>query len=280
MLITGSEGQLGQSIRKFQFDFPEFIFIFTDVNELDITDENAVTFFFNNWKPDICINAAAYTSVDKAESEKEICTKINQDGPKNLALSCEKYHCKLIHISTDYVYDCCDSDILNENSPTKPKSHYANSKLAGEQEIKKILAQYIIVRTSWLYSEYGNNFVKTIIKLAGEHKKLKIVNDQIGSPTYAGDLALAILKIAGQSNLNYGIFNYSNEGFISWYDFAKEIIRLKKLKCEIVPISTKEYPTPAARPKNSRLSKKKIEHDFSITIPRWEKSLELCLERI
>jgi dTDP-4-dehydrorhamnose reductase len=279
ILVTGSNGQLGRSIKNLQTDFPEYDYIFTDVNEFDITDKKAVSDFFRIVNPHICINTAAYTAVDKAESEKELCTQINQYGPKNLAIACKKYNCTLIHISSDYVYDCCDSEILTENSPTMPKSFYAISKLAGEEEIKKILTQYIIIRTSWLYSEYGSNFVKTIIRLANERKDLKVVNDQIGSPTYASDLALTILKIINKP-LNFGIYNYSNEGFISWYDFAREIILLRNLEGRIIPVSTSEYPTPALRPKNSRLSKEKIINNFNITIPQWYDSLKICIEKL
>ncbi len=279
ILVTGSNGQLGQSIKNLQSGFPEYDFVFTDVEDLDITDEKSVSGFFLSTDPDVCINAAAYTAVDKAETEKELCKSINQLGPRNLASACKKTNCKLIHVSTDYVYDPSDQDILTESSPTFPKSYYAISKLAGENEILKITDNYIIIRTSWLYSEYGNNFAKTIIRLAQERNELKIVNDQIGSPTYAGDLALAILKIANNFKIN-GIYNYSNLGFISWFDFAKEIILIKNLECKLIPISTSEYPTPAPRPKNSRLSKEKIINAFHIAIPQWFESLKICIERI
>lgn len=279
ILVTGSDGQLGQSIKNLKSGFPEYDFVFTDVEDLDITDEKSVLEFFQLTAPDVCINAAAYTAVDKAETEKQLCTLINKTGPKNLALACEKLNSRLIHISSDYVYDCCDSEILTENSPVTPKSWYAISKLEGEREIINTFQNYQIIRTSWLYSEYGNNFVKTIIRLAGERDELKVVNDQTGSPTYAGDLALAILMIA--DNFKYkGIYNYSNLGFISWFDFAKEIIKLKNIKCRLIPVSTEEYPTPAPRPKNSRLSKQKIQNDFGIRIPEWNESLKICIERL
>ncbi|MBK7095828.1 MAG: dTDP-4-dehydrorhamnose reductase [Saprospiraceae bacterium] len=279
ILVTGSNGQLGRSFKSLQPDFPDYDFIFTDVDELDITDHKAVSEFFRVVNPDFCINAAAYTAVDKAETEKELCASINKTGPKNLALACQKSDCILIHISTDYVYDCCDNEILSENSPVSPKSWYAISKLEGEREIINILKNHIIIRTSWLYSEFGHNFVKTIIRLAKERKELKVVNDQIGSPTYAPDLALTILNIINNS-CNFGIYNYSNEGFISWYDFATEIIKIKNLECSLMPINTSDYPTPAPRPKNSRLSKEKIINAFHIAIPQWFESLKICLERI
>lgn len=278
ILITGSEGQLGRSLKKISSLYPGFYFYFTDVNEMDIADETSVRKVFNELQPHYCINSAAYTAVDKAESDRELCYKINVKGPELLAKYCGINKTKIIHISTDYVYNPTDNEIITENSPTTPNNFYGKTKLEGDLNIAKLLTDYIIIRTSWLYSEFGNNFVKTIIKLAGVKEELNVVNDQTGSPTYASDLAVAIMQIIENSANQSGIYNYTNEGFITWYEFAKEIIELKSLKCKVKPVPTSEFPTPASRPTNSKLSKNKILADYNIKTTDWKKSLKYCIE--
>ncbi|HHH53341.1 MAG TPA: dTDP-4-dehydrorhamnose reductase [Bacteroidetes bacterium] len=280
ILVTGANGQLGKSIKKISKLFPEHKFIYTDVNELDITNSDQVLSFFKNNSPEFCINAAAYTNVDKAETEQELNNKINIIGPSNLAKSCKESNAKLIHISSDYVYNNNNQETMTEDSATLPNGIYAQSKLKGEQEVVKNLDEYYIIRTSWLYSEFGHNFVKTIIKLCQERKELKVVNDQIGSPTYATDLAIAILKIINLNNNKFGIYNYSDAGIISWYDFANKIVEISELDCKITPIPSSEFPTKAPRPLNSRLSKEKIVKSFNIVIPEWENSLKKCIEQL
>lgn len=277
ILITGANGQLGLSLNKIANKYPELNFIFTDINELDITNYKSVQLFFKKNKPDYCINAAAYTNVDKAEEEVELNTLINQIGPKNLAKASNIYNTTLIHISSDYVYNSNSEEMNFETSPTTPLGEYAKSKLAGEKEVEKYLKQHFIVRTSWLYSEFGNNFVKTIIRYGKQKEYLNVVNDQIGSPTYATDLANAIILFINNGNKNYGIFNYSNSGNISWYDFAKEIVNLNNINCKINSIPSDEYPTLEKKKKNSRISKDKIRNTFSIHIPNWGSSLKKCL---
>lgn len=277
ILVTGANGQLGLSLKKIANLYPELCFIFTDIDELDITNYKSVQLFFQKHKPDFCINAAAYTNVDKAEKDIKLNKAINQTGPKNLAKASNIYKTTLIHISSDYVYNSNSDEINYETSPTKPTGEYAISKLAGEKEVKKYLKQYFIIRTSWLYSEFGNNFVKTIIHHGKQKEYLNVVNDQIGCPTYATDLAYTILLFINNKNKDFGIFNYSNSGNISWYDFAKEIVNLSSINCKINSIPSDEYPTLAPRPKNSRISKDKIRNTFSIHIPNWKTSLIKCL---
>ena len=277
VLVTGSKGQLGQSLMKRKEDFPGMEIYFTDIDELNITDKQAVLSLFRSMRPDFCINTAAYTAVDKAETEKDLSQQVNQLGPENLALACTETGSTLIHISTDYVYDCCDDAILTEDFSTTPKSWYGISKLAGEKEIINILDKYVIIRTSWLYSEFGHNFVKTMIKLGSEKGEIRVVNDQTGSPTYATDLAEALLKIVNSGDMHYGIYNYSNEGFTSWYEFAKHIFAITGQKCRVLPVPGSEYPTAASRPKNSRLSKEKIRNTYKLDIPDWKISLEKCI---
>ena len=277
VLVTGAKGQLGRSIQKISDQYPEMQFIFTDVDELDITNKEEVLTFFDKYKPDFCVNAAAYTNVDKAEADKNINYTINVTGPENLAIACAKNGAKLIHISSDYVYNNNSDEIMTEENDTFPAGEYAKSKLEGENRIKNIFSGYYIIRTSWLYSEFGNNFVKTIIRLCKERMELNVVNDQIGSPTYATDLANAILTIIKSKKDLFGIYNFSNKGFVSWYDFAKKIAEIMNLDCKINPIPTSDYPTPAPRPENSRMSKRKIKETFEIQIRDWEKSLVKCL---
>ncbi len=280
ILITGANGQLGKSIQLLSSLYSKFDFIFTDVEQLDITKLEEVNDFFNLHKPDFCINAAAYTQVDKAEDEVELNNLINITGPKNLAIASHQHHSKLIHISSEYVYNNDSKDIMNEDSPTSPKGVYAQSKLKGEIEVQNETGQYYIIRTSWLYSEFGNNFVKTMLRLGNQLNSIRVVDDQIGSPTYATDLAEAILQIITLNNDKFGLYNYSNEGFISWYDFSVEIFKNRNINCKIIPIPSVDYPTKAPRPFNSRMSKEKISNNLGIEIPKWKSSLEDCLKKI
>ena len=287
ILITGSNGQLGSEIKVLssQFSVPNSKFIFTDVDELDITDFSALENFIKLHKPDRIINCAAYTAVDKAESETELAEKINIQSCTNLAKLSAKYGIFLIHVSTDYVFDGNSFKPYKETDITNPGSVYGKTKLLGEKEIIANTSNAIIIRTSWLYSSFGNNFVKSIIKYAKERGKLNVVYDQIGSPTYARDLAKAILDITDsryktQDTRQLEIYHYSNEGVCSWYDFAKTIIELKNITCEINPIETKDYLTPAKRPHYSVLSKDKIKHDFKISVPYWLDSLKDCLKLV
>lgn len=277
ILVTGSNGQLGLSLKKIANKYPDYDFVFTDINELDITNFKSVQLFFSRYKPDFCINAAAYTNVDMAEKEIELNNSINHIGPKNLAKVSNLNNTTLIHISSDYVYNSDSDEISFETSLTNPIGQYAKSKLAGEKVVEKNMSNYIIIRTSWLYSEFGKNFVKTIIRYGIEKDELNVVNDQIGSPTYASDLAEVILLFIINNQKSYGIFNYSNLENISWAEFAEEIINLNKINCRINPIPSNEYPTLAPRPKNSRISKDKIINTFSLKIPNWKSSLKDCL---
>ena len=282
VLITGSNGQLGRSIQERSLLYPEFSFDFTDVDQLDITNKSALECYLKTSKPDVIINCAAYTAVDKAEEDKNLAYLINAEGPENLAKACKKHNCSLIHISTDYVFNGISHLPYTETMETNPPSVYGQSKLAGEKAILEYSDSAIIIRTSWLYSEFGNNFLKTMLKYGSERDELRVIFDQIGTPTYAGDLAVSILKIINSNKkLNQSeIYHFSNEGVISWYDFAKEIMDIAKVNCIITPIESYEYPLPAPRPHYSVLNKAKIKSTFGLSIPYWRDSLKLCLERI
>ena len=278
ILITGSAGQLGNEISKLSVNYPQHHFIFTDVKELNIAKLQDVENFFNKRKIDFIINCAAYTAVDLAEKEKELSTLINSEAVKNLAQISAQFNATLIHISTDYVFDGRNYKPYNEDDRTNPISWYGKTKLEGEIQLKNYAKDAIIIRTSWLYSEFGKNFVKTIIKYAQERDFLNVVSDQVGTPTYANDLANTILHIISNYKKTNSIqtYHFSNEGIISWYDFAKTIVELKNIDCIINPIETKDYPTPAARPIYSVLNKTKIKTDYDIVIPYWRDSLIDC----
>lgn len=279
ILITGSNGQLGQEFKSLSKIYTQHSFIFKDKEELDITSFLKLDQFLSKNKIDAIINCAAYTFVDKAEVDKDTAYYVNVIGPQNLAVLSKKYNIKLIHFSTDYVFNGENHIPYKENDIPDPKSIYGKTKLQGENEIIKNCGIYTIIRTSWLYSIYGNNFVKTITKIAIERGELKVIFDQIGTPTYATDLANAVLYILPILNgENSGIYNYSNEGAISWYDFAKHICKLQNIKCKILPIETKDYPTPAQRPNYSVLNKGKIKAKFNMEIPYWQDSLEKYIE--
>jgi len=279
ILITGANGQLGSELKELSKHF-NYNFLFTSKEELNIADNPLVETFFRNNKIDICINTAAYTAVDKAETESELAFKINSEGVKNLANACQKTDAKLIHISTDFVFDGSSSTPYLENNDTNPLNIYGASKLKGEEYALEVNA--IIIRTSWVYSTFGANFVKTMLNLTKTRNELSVIFDQIGSPTYAADLAQALLHIC--SNETYlskkGIYNFSNEGVASWYDFALAIFEIKNIDCKVNPILTLQYPTPAKRPHFSLLNKNKFKTDFNYTIPYWRDSLKICLDKL
>ncbi|MDO5571169.1 MAG: dTDP-4-dehydrorhamnose reductase [Bacteroidales bacterium] len=281
MLITGANGQLGNEIRTLTKKYSNFDFIFTDVAELDICDANAVECFVKDINPDYIINCAAYTDVDKAESDIDKCRKINRDAVANLANASNLCNAKMIHVSTDYVYSGTSSRPYTETDLTAPVSIYGITKLEGENILFENNPQSIVIRTAWLYSEFGNNFVKTMIRLGKEKESLGVIFDQIGTPTYALDLADTILKIADSENFIPGIYNFTNEGVCCWYDFALKIHELAGItNCHVNPIETSQYPTPATRPAYSVLNKKKIKDQYNISIPHWEYSLKLCVNNL
>ena len=279
ILVAGSKGQLGQEFQYISKINTCHNFIFVDKEELNITSFFDLDNFFALNKIDAIINCAAYTAVDKAEVEKDSALLINVLGPQNLAIISKKYNAKLIHISTDYVFDGKNNMPYKESDIPNPKTVYGTTKLDGEYEVINNAEIFAIIRTSWLYSIYGNNFVKTITRLAKEKEYLNVIFDQIGTPTYARDLVSVILYILSLLNKeNSGIYHYSNEGVTSWYDFTKSICKLQNISCKINPIETKDYPTPAMRPNYSVLNKEKIKKTFNLTIPHWEESLEKYIE--
>lgn len=284
ILVTGAKGQLGQELQFLEQQYAQYDFFFADRNTLDITNKRSIEELFSKYNFDFCINCAAYTAVDTAESEQEIATLVNKVAVENLAKSCAAHNTRLIHISSDYVYH---SENINrpyqETDVTIPQGVYAKTKLAGDLIALASSENAIVIRTSWVYSSYGNNFVKTMLRLSEKLDKLNVIFDQIGTPTYARDLAKAILDIIvkiRETNLkNYGgIYHYSNEGVTSWYDFAIAIFRLKNKAVLVKPIETKDYPTAAKRPHFSLMNKTKIKTTFDLEIPNWERSLKNCLE--
>ncbi len=281
VLVTGSRGQLGREIEELSKNY-QYNFFFTDKEQLDITSKESLAQFINEHKINTIINCAAYTAVDKAEDEKELADLINHTAVKYLAEISKQNDIKLIHISTDYVFDGKNYKPYVEDDNVAPSSVYGATKLSGERAMKEINPKNsIIIRTSWVYSYYGANFVKTILQLGKERESLGVIFDQVGTPTYAKDLAKTILDILPQiQNESVEIYHYSNEGVLSWYDFSKEIMKMAKLNCTINPIETKEYPTPASRPHFSLLNKKKIKSTFHIEVPYWKDSLDDCLKRL
>ena len=282
ILVTGSNGQLGSEIRVLEKNYPAYVFFFTDVTALDITNKVAVEKFVTNNKINSIINCAAYTAVDKAESEVEVADKINHLAVKAMAEIAKKYDCKLIHISTDYVFDGTSYKPYVEKDIPNPQSVYGQTKLDGELAMQKLnLKNAIIIRTSWVYSNFGNNFVKTMLRLGNERETLNVIQDQIGTPTNAADLAKVILEILPKiENKEVEMFHYSNEGVCSWYDFAETIFEIKGLGYKVVPITTDEYPTPAKRPFYSVLNKNKIKEKYKLSIPNWRHSIKICLQNI
>jgi len=281
ILVTGANGQLGSELRALSASYLQYKFLFVTKDELPIDDVEKVTNYFNNYPIDHCINCAAYTAVDKAESEMEKAFLINADAVGNLASVCKLYNTKFIHISTDYVFDGTAIEPIKEDQKVNPIGVYGASKLKGEELAIANNPDTIIIRTSWVYSSFGNNFVKTMLRLMSTKESINVVSDQHGCPTYAADLAAAIMSIiiAKRPIINYplSIFNYSNAGMITWYDFAVAIKELTGSKCIVNPIPTAQYPTPAKRPHYSVLDTTKIRQTFGIIIPEWKLSLEKCL---
>lgn len=279
ILVTGANGQLGNSLRDIAAQYPQHTFTFTDVQELDITDAAAISTMVDALQTDLIINCAAYTAVDKAESDIQLAHRLNAEAPGLLAKSAADCGAGIIHISTDYVFDGKAHTPYTEEQPTNPQSAYGSTKLAGEQAVIAANPRHIILRTAWLYSPYGNNFVKTMLRLGHERNQLGVVYDQVGTPTYAPDLARAIMAAADHIETTSGIFHYSNEGVISWYDFTKAIHRIAGITtCQVSPIRSEAYPTPAARPHYSVLDKAKIKQVLGIDVPYWEDSLRQCLD--
>ena len=284
ILITGANGQLGNEIQKLAFIYPLLKFFPTDVDTLNLCNKRDIESFLHDNPIDYIVNCAAYTAVDKAEEDAGICYQINRDAVQNIAESA-KAQTRIIHISTDYVFEGTGKTPLKESDQTNPQSVYGKSKLAGEQILMKIKPESIIIRTAWLYSSFGNNFVKTMIRLGKERDSINVVNDQVGTPTYAADLAKVILDIItwGEENNSFpaGIYHFSNEGICSWYDFALKIHELAGIPAgKLHPIPTSEYPTKAKRPMYSVLDKTKIKSAFYLMIPEWRESLNKCIKLI
>ena len=278
ILVTGANGQLGQSLQKLSQKEKDFQFLFTDSETLDITNKEEVLNFFWQNEPDVCINAAAYTAVDLAETDTEKAFLVNADGTENLALACAEYNAQFIHVSTDYVFDGTNNLEYTEEDFTNPLGVYGASKLAGEELALEANPCTIILRTSWVYSEFGKNFVKTMLSLFATKEELNVVADQYGQPTNATDLAEAILTIVKTEKKTAGIFNFSNEGKISWCDFAQKIAEISGFNTKINPIETSQYPTPAKRPQNSTLDLSKIKSTYHINIKPWEESLAKTIQ--
>ena len=280
VLVTGGNGQLAQTIGSIANQFPSLDVTITNSKELDITIKKGVEQFFDINKISWCINCAAYTAVDNAENESEKAYEVNGIGVKLLADSCKKFNTKLIHISTDFVFDGNKQSPYNESDLTNPQTVYGRSKLEGENWVISTLEHYFIIRTSWLYSEFGNNFLKTMLRLGKTKKNVKVVNDQIGSPTYAKDLAVFIMKIIERKSNAFGLYHYCNLGEVSWFEFAKSIFEIADIKTNVNPISTENYPTAAKRPRYSVLDISKTQQTFDEQMPFWKDSLKKAIKNI
>jgi dTDP-4-dehydrorhamnose reductase len=283
VLVTGSSGQLGQSLQFIAPNYPEIQFVFCSSSELDITNFTQCIEVFEKYQPHYCINTAAYTAVDKAESDTEKAVAINVTGVKNIAEVCKRHNTILLHISTDFVFDGTKKSPYVEADIPNPTGVYGKTKLDGEQALQQTWEKHFIIRTSWVYSQFGNNFMKTMLRLAKERDHISVVNDQIGTPTNAVDLAECLVKIICHTELfevqqpttdNFGIYHFSNEGQCSWYEFAKKIFEINKINIYLQPISTSSFPTPARRPSYSVLDKSKIKSTFGLQIKNWEDSLK------
>lgn len=279
ILVTGADGQLGNEFRVLVPAYPEYDFLFVTKAELDINDAAAIEKYFTENTINYCINCAAYTAVDKAESEAATAFLINADAVANIAKTCKARNTQLIHISTDYVFDGTADQPYQESDKTNPVSVYGRSKLKGEAEALQHCPSTIIIRTAWLYSSFKNNFVKTMLRLMKERESINVVSNQVGCPTYAADLALAIMRLikSGKSLDNPGIYHYSNAGETNWYEFAIAIKKLSGSDCIVNAITTDQYPTAAKRPAYSVLDTAKIEEIFAVTVPQWKESLQKCL---
>ncbi|MCF2494179.1 dTDP-4-dehydrorhamnose reductase [Dyadobacter chenhuakuii] len=280
IVVLGASGQLGSCLKKVATERSITDISFPSEQDGNILDAELLNKLFSVEKPSFVINCAAYTAVDKAEDEQEICLKVNRDGAANIARACAAHGANLIHISTDFVFKGNVTGMLTETDPAEPENIYGLTKLEGEAAIAEILPEHFTLRTSWLYSEYGNNFVKTMLRLGKERDQLGVIIDQVGSPTYAIDLAGAILDIIESGSKEYGIYHYSNEGVTSWYDFAKAVFDISGTQVQLNPVKTSEYVTKAVRPAYSVMDKTKIKTAFSIQIPYWRDSLAECLQRL
>lgn len=283
VLVTGANGQLGSELRKISGNFPELIFSFTDVAELDITSPAKVAAFLAEFKPHYLINCAAYTAVDKAETDQQTAALINATAVGILAEESATVNCRMIHISTDYVFDGKGPRPYTEEHPVNPQSVYGSTKLDGEILCLEKNAESLIIRTSWLYSAYGNNFVKTMVRLGNEKPEIGVIADQVGTPTNAADLALALLTIitkisSGEKAFVPGIYHYSNEGVASWYDFTKAIFDIAQIHCTVKPIASEDFPSPVQRPPYSVMNKSKIKTTFGLQIPYWRDSLNMYFQ--
>ncbi|MFD1292272.1 dTDP-4-dehydrorhamnose reductase [Lutibacter holmesii] len=282
VLVTGANGQLGLEISNLRNQFSQYQFFLTDVAELNITNFKAIENYVVEHKINVLINCAAFTNVDGAEDATEIADEINNIAVRNLGKIAKKHHLKLVHISTDYVFDGISENSYTETDDTNPQNVYGITKLKGEQALRDLqLENSIIIRTSWLYSAFGTNFVKTILKLSGEKEEIKVVNDQVGSPTYAKDLAIAILQIVPKIKSNViETFHYSNNGSCSWFGFAQAIVELSKHNCKVHPVSSSQFKTKAKRPNYSLLNTSKIQQKFAVEIPNWKDSLKECMNSV
>ncbi len=285
ILVTGANGQLGKELQDLALAYPHFEFVFLSKEDMPIHHFELVRNFFEGLKPAYCINCAAYTAVDKAESEKDLAFQINGEAVGILAAVCKAHHIRFVHISTDYVFNGEATYPYTETFPTDPINVYGASKLEGEKQAMQLNPDSIIIRTSWVYSSHGRNFVKTMMRLMNDKDQVSVINDQLGSPTYAADLAEIILKIIADSRSPTGgwmpgIYNFSNEGVITWYEFAMAIKEIIDSVCEVKPITTSEYPTPAKRPAYSVLDKTKIQNTFSIHLKDWKESLAVCIGKM
>lgn len=280
IIVTGSHGQLGSEIRELSKQFADYQFFFSDRDELNIVDKGQVDAEFAKVKPDYLINCAAYTAVDKAETDRETAFAINAQAVKNLAEACASNGTKFIHVSTDYVFDGNGSRPYKEDDPVSPVNLYGESKLKGEEEAIKGASDCIIIRTAWVYSAFGANFVKTMLRLMDARPEINVVSDQFGAPTYAADLAEAIMHIISSGKWVPGVYHFSNEGLINWYDFAVAIKELSNSSCKVNPIPTEQYPTPAKRPKYSVLDKSKIRQTFQLGLKDWKSSLQECMHKL
>ena len=285
VLITGANGQLGRELRDRSGEFKEFSYLFTDLEELDITHTAAVSDFFQNNAVDVVINCAAYTAVDRAEEEPDLAMLLNAHAPAYLAKICELHHARLIHISTDYVFGGNSNTPYTEEAPCDPKGVYARSKREGELGVMQNTSNGLIIRTSWLYSPYGHNFMKTILRISGERDEIRVVNDQRGTPTYAGDLAEALLhrivpRIQRISPSRTPVYHFCNDGDCTWFDFARAIVNLSDNSCKVLPCTTEEYPSPTPRPAYSVLDNTKIKTDFCLQIPDWKTGLNSAFQKM